>query len=227
MAVTTRRENRYPVGATAPPDVPAWMLNLATDLDDVAYHAKGTLAARPAVDATAGHNIGVDGSFYHATDTEQVFMSDGTQWVEFLLAPQPQVQAVNAGPISIPTTSSTVLPLPNENYDSGTSTEQHSTSTNTSRLTCRKAGLYLINSGFEFWVDGNNTAGTGRYHRLLKNGSEIARDNRHSAGGAGQHQIHRLFRLAVSDYVEAEAFHNAGATLSVYSAFLEWVRVGP
>lgn len=85
MAVTTRRENRYPVGATAPPDVPAWMLNLATDLDDVALHGQGTLAGRPAVDATPGHNIGVSGSIYTATDTVQAFLSTGTSWLEFLL----------------------------------------------------------------------------------------------------------------------------------------------
>ena len=227
MATTTRRQNRYPVGATAPPDVPQWMLNLATDLDDVAYHSRGTLASRPAASAGPGHALGVPGTIYEASDTSQVFLSTGAAWLEFLMLPQPQAQLVNAGPISVPNTTSTVIPFPSENFDSGTSTEQHSTSTNNSRLTCRVAGLYMINCGLEFWNDANATAGTVRDHRLLKNGSEIARDNYSQHAGPHQHQIHRLFRLGVGDYLEAECLQNSGATLTAYSAFLEWVRIGP
>lgn len=80
-ALTTNRQNRYPVGADAV-NVPGDMQNLANDLDNVANIYTGTFAARPAAVATAGHGSANPGSFYYATDTGELFINIAGSWVK-------------------------------------------------------------------------------------------------------------------------------------------------
>lgn len=77
MATTPRWGLHYPEGTDAP-DVPLWMQELATDLDDVAKDDQGTLALRP--------SAGKRGSYYYATDTGRLFRDNGTSWDEISIA---------------------------------------------------------------------------------------------------------------------------------------------
>lgn len=93
-------------------------------------------------------------------------------------------------------------------------TEQHSTSSNTSRLTCRVAGLYEI-GGWLAWD--TNTTGV-RYGYLRLNGSTtLAIEGGLSATAAGGYYMNlsTLWRLSVGDYVELAAFQNSGGTRTI------------
>lgn len=83
---TTNRLNRFPVGADAA-NVPSDITNLANDLDNVANIYTGTLAGRSAATAAAGHGVGNPGSFYFATDTQELFVSIAGAWVKVTTEP--------------------------------------------------------------------------------------------------------------------------------------------
>jgi hypothetical protein len=72
---------RFPEDADAP-DVPLAVKSLAEDLDGVAMDDQAAIALIPAA-ATAGA-----GAYYYATDTSQLFRSNGTAWVEVAPATQ-------------------------------------------------------------------------------------------------------------------------------------------
>lgn len=76
MAATSRRGNRYPIGADAA-DVPLWMQRLAEDLDDAPHDDQGTLAARPV--STPG-SPGKAGRYYTVLSTGIVYRDYGTGW---------------------------------------------------------------------------------------------------------------------------------------------------
>lgn len=78
MATTPRWGLRYPLG-TDTPDVPLWMQNLATDLDDVAKDDQGLLANRPV--STVG-TPGKRGRYYWATDELALYRDHGTGWAQ-------------------------------------------------------------------------------------------------------------------------------------------------
>lgn len=78
---TTNRANRFPSGTDAV-NVPQDIQNLATDLDNNANIYSGTLASRPAASAAAGHGAANPGSLWLATDTDQLFISQGGNWRE-------------------------------------------------------------------------------------------------------------------------------------------------
>jgi microcystin-dependent protein len=73
-------------------DVPADLLRLASDLDNVAMDDQGMLANRP--NSTAG-TPGKRGRWYFATDTLQLFRDNGTGWDELIIgAPATPVGAL-------------------------------------------------------------------------------------------------------------------------------------
>jgi hypothetical protein len=128
----------------------------------------------------------------------------------------PAVHAYNSAAISISNNSETVLTLNSTRYDQGTATAQHSTSTNTSRLTCQQAGLYHIYASIAF--DGNATGV--RYAYLRLNGSTVIGNvdvpGRSDAYGMIQPEAH--WQLSVGDYVEVVVYQNSGGSLNVNAA---------
>jgi hypothetical protein len=92
---------------------------------------------------------------------------------------------------------------------------QHSTSADTSRLTCRVPGLYLITGSFMVSAD------AGGAHRLahirLNGGQHIGVggnvENGFHASASVRLNASALFRLVVDDYVELLAFQDSGVSL--------------
>jgi len=120
----------------------------------------------------------------------------------------PQVRVTNSAVQSIPNATATALTFDTESHDSGTaSSNMHDTGSNTSRLTCRVAGLYLVaaNASFPFGI-------ANEYLSIRLNGTTtlatlgIVGD---TAGVNGMSVI-TTYRLAVSDYVEAMIYQDSG-----------------
>ena len=124
----------------------------------------------------------------------------------------PHVRAYNSANVSIPNGAFTAVTLDSEYYDTGTSTEQHSTSTNTDRLTCRQTGLYVIGANIEWTF---NAVGERIVSLMLNGSTEIARVR--SAPSAGEVSLITTtqYRLTSGDYVNCQVFQNSGGALSV------------
>jgi hypothetical protein len=65
--------------------------DLRQALDDVAGIGWDTLTNRPAATATIGTAIGMPGTFFWATDTQQLFLSIAGQWVDLSGASSPPI----------------------------------------------------------------------------------------------------------------------------------------
>jgi len=124
----------------------------------------------------------------------------------------PLFYAVAATTQSIPNDTPTPVTFTAETYDTANG---HSTTTNTSRYTATKAGYYLCSGMISYQF--NNTTGS-RAAILYKNGVQWA-------GGAGEiPPVNGLptkpvtpavvMNLALNDYVELWAYHNAGIATS-------------
>lgn len=144
----------------------------------------------------------------------------------------PQARVYNSGAQTVNNVTATALTFDTERYDSGTSTEQHSTSSNTSRLTCRVAGLYAIGGCLHFEEDATGE----RFASVRVNGStEIAQAQVKASTTAGfgtQVTVNTQYRLAVGDYAELVASQNSGGALDTavhgnYSPEFYWHWVSP
>lgn len=182
--------------------------------------AEGTHAARP----TAGSA----GVLYWESDTGNLFRDNGSSWEQIAAsAIAPAARVHNSGSESITNSTYTTLTFDSTDKDEGTTGAQHSTSTNTSRLTCQVAGLYLITVNVT-WA--SNATGY-REVFLQKNGTTVIADLEHPAsnGAATCQCLTTLAVLAVNDYVEVLVFMNAGVSLNILGANGQpnfgWVRV--
>lgn len=129
----------------------------------------------------------------------------------------PQARAYNSANISVTTATWTALTFDSERYDLGAASEQHSTSTNTGRLTCRRAGLYSIGATVIFDV---NTTGT-RLARLRLNGSTLIAEPSAvaSTAGLGTGLVFSTdYRLTVGDYVDVAVYQDSGGNLNVLAS---------
>lgn len=124
---------------------------------------------------------------------------------------KPRARVFNSAAISVPNATLSILTFNSERWDSDTI---HSTSSNTSRLTCRTAGNYVITANIAYDI---NATGY-RVTRLLLNGTtEIARDVR-PALSASDYTVSfttTIYDLAVSDYVEVQVYQTSGGALNV------------
>lgn len=143
----------------------------------------------------------------------------------------PRARVYNSGNISISDATPTALTFDSERYDQGTATEQHSTTTNTGRLTCRRPGIYHVGVALNF--DANATGS--RIVSIRLNGSTtIAEDGKPAlAGGYGTaFAIGTDYRLAADDYLDVVVLQNSGGALNVLaesnkSLEFHWHWVGP
>lgn len=137
-------------------------------------------------------------------------------------------RAYNSAAISVANATLITLTLNSERWDSDTI---HSTSTNTSRLTCNTAGKYLITANVAYDI---NATGY-RVTRILLNGvTEIARDMRMPVTASDYTAciVTTIQDLTVTDYIEVQAYQTSGGALNVqsvgnYSPELSMVWEGP
>lgn len=116
----------------------------------------------------------------------------------------------NSGNQSISNATWTALTFDSEVYDTD---GMHSTSTNTSRLTCVTAGKYLVHAAVTFAA---NATGS-RWAAIKKNGSFYANESRPNAGSGSTVVFHidLLVDLAVNNYVELFVLQTSGGNLDV------------
>lgn len=130
----------------------------------------------------------------------------------------PMAQLRQTSATSIPTADFTPLTFEVEDYDTH---DGHSTSTNTTRYTCRVAGIYQL-FGKIAWTSNATGQRVVCYSKnaTIINGSQVS----YSAVAAERQFPGTLVyvSLAVDDYVEMEGFQDSGGALdtSVANAFL-------
>lgn len=140
---------------------------------------------------------------------------------------QPMARVTNSIAISLPNNATTTLTFDTEKYDNDAI---HSTSVNTSRLTCNTPGLYQISAYVEFASSNVNWRGL----LLLLNGVTIidARQVNAVNGAVTRTLISCQYQLNAGDYVEVQAFQNSGAALNAdaaaeYTPIFQMTRIGP
>lgn len=141
----------------------------------------------------------------------------------------PQVRAYNSAAIAIPNTTVTAVTLNSERWDD-TANPMHSTSANTSRLTCFIPGLYVID-GHNQWAAA--AGGVQRYSAIritfaaggTTTPAEQVKTN--SATLLHQTSVHEQYRLAAGDYAELVVFQDSGGNLNVTSPELAMHWVSP
>lgn len=116
----------------------------------------------------------------------------------------------NNASLVIPNATFTPLTFNTERYDTD---NIHSTASNTSRLTCKTAGKYLITGNAYFAI---NATGRRLYRLLLNGATPIAQV---SAGLNNANRIYlvatTIWDMSVNDYVEFLAWQNSGGNLNV------------
>lgn len=149
------------------------------------------------------------------------------------LAQMPQVRAKRTSDSSSVSDSSwTAIQFNGEDFDLGTGTEQHSTSSNTTRLTCRVGGLYVIMANLAWDSNGTGVRGA----RVVMNGSTVlgAIEMAACTPNFTQCPAAAINRLSIGDYVEVEGWQSSGGGLVVKangssgaSTILSWHFVSP
>jgi hypothetical protein len=130
--------------------------------------------------------------------------------------PAPAVRCYNSANISIPNAAWTSLTFNTNRLDQGTSTSQHSTSSNTSRLTCQQAGMYVVTGHIEFAA---NASGDLRAAAIVLNGTTflgiMQLPGVASGSDATRLTITTTYYLNIGDYVELSVEQNSGGALNV------------
>ncbi len=164
-------------------------------------------------DAAQGFETVVDGlgDFGIAIDSTGRPHLQGTNRFRHLNSMVRVTHSVNQ---SIPVSTVTKLNFDTEIYDTDT---LHDTITNNSRLTAAIAGKYIIGLSFALAAD---ATGTFRQSRILLNNTTVIGLQTLAPVGANDVFIFLVTvkDLAVSDYVEAQAVHDAAGALNVNTA---------
>jgi len=136
------------------------------------------------------------------------------------------VRVYNNANISINTATDTYIDFNSERFDNS---DMHDNVTNSSRLTCKNAGKYLIIATIRFVANADGV----RYVRIVKNRANVIAGVTQSATPADTCEItvSTLIDLAVNDYVEVRVQQTSGGALDVvYTNFLSpefmMVKVG-
>lgn len=132
----------------------------------------------------------------------------------------------NSAAISIATgTTATYLTFDTEDFDTDAC---HDLVTNTGRLTCKTAGLYIISANVQFAA---NATGIREMDFLLNGATTIRKFQVNTVAGAfgTQLTLTTLKPLAVNDYVQLGVIQDSGGALNVvassFSPYFEWARL--
>lgn len=124
----------------------------------------------------------------------------------------PSCRVYNSGAISVANNTLVALTFDSERFDTDTN---HSTVTNTGRITFTTAGKYLVGAHVKF---ATNATGR-RLLRLRLNGSTILADVEIQAvtvaSTATKLHVSTLYNFAAADYVEVCVFQDSGSSLDV------------
>jgi hypothetical protein len=115
--------------------------------------------------------------------------------------------------IEIPNNANTYLTFNSERYDTA---GMHSLTTNTGRLTCTIAGIYLIGCCVR-WANDTTYTGMRTVGITLNSGrTRIVWDYRHvGTTYLPAMGVSTVYPLSVGDYVELEVYQNRGSPLNV------------
>ena len=148
--------------------------------------------------------------------TGDVFNNAWVQSVYDSIEDMPQCSAYHSTTQSVNHDTATALTFDSEDFDSD---GMHSAGASPTRITipANGGGLYLLIGQANFAADADGQ----RQLRLRKNGTTdlvIANQPVATATTATIMQIQTLAVLAAADYIELQAYHEAGAALNVGSA---------
>lgn len=126
----------------------------------------------------------------------------------FIEAPGARVR--NSSTISTNNSSWTLATFNTQVYDNE---DIHSTSSNTSRLTCVTPGKYSISGNLSFTA---NTTGV-RFAQILLNGTSSIAENGGDASSAfdDRRNVNTIYDLIRGDYVELRGFQSSGGSLTM------------
>lgn len=153
--------------------------------------------------------VGTDPELAPRQQLTSVPLAMRSQMAEGLEGADVSVRAYNYLNLALANATSTVLTFSDERWDTH---ELHSTVSNTSRLTAKEKGRYLIfgHLRFEGW-------GTGLRRLTIRlNGiTNIAQQETNAVSGMPTHvTVTTTYELNPNDYVELVAYHNAGTGLA-------------
>ncbi len=160
---------------------------------------------------------GVPGRLYFSTDTDRLYRDNGTSWDEYESstgAASIGARAYNSSAISLTNNAMTAISFDSEIYDTDTI---HDTSTNTGRLTCKTAGVYLIVANIAFAA--HNTGQ--RLLNIKHNGTTVLAEHAQPAsndGTATSMSLATIYPLEMNDYVELFVRQKSGGALDLVSA---------
>jgi hypothetical protein len=167
--------------------------------------------------------LGVNGNFYIDTSARAIYgpkTSGAWGSATSLIGPTGPsggasrgARVYNSASISVANSTATALTFDSERDDSDTI---HDTGSNTGRLTCKTAGIYLIYGTVRFAA---NATGF-RELSIRLNGSTFVAQNLVPApsSGACDVAIAAAYTLALTDYVELVATQTSGGALNVIAA---------
>lgn len=119
-------------------------------------------------------------------------------------------RAYNNANISINNDSSTTLTFNSERWDTDTI---HDTGSNTSRLTCKTTGVYLISATIDF---ASNANGRRQIWFVVDGTTTIAMTNVPAINGANVRlSLTTIYSLTADQYVEAVVYQSSGGALNV------------
>lgn len=119
----------------------------------------------------------------------------------------------NSAAISVANATDTALTFNSEQYDNDPNGAIHDTGSNTSRLTCRTAGFYLVGGCVEFAA---NATGFRQVSLRVNGATPIAIQTTLSLGGADATRltVHAVYSFFATDYVELMAYQNSTGALN-------------
>jgi hypothetical protein len=119
----------------------------------------------------------------------------------------------NSANISLAHGAEVVLTFDSERYDTDTI---HSTSTNTERLTCQTAGVYLIIASVQ--IQGN-AGGAARQVMIRLNGTTNLCNTRQVFNAADSNlSVSTIYELSATDYVTVVCYQDSGGALNAEAA---------
>lgn len=126
----------------------------------------------------------------------------------------PQCSVSSSTNQSLSDSTNTVLTCDTETFDNNA---MHNPSTNTSRITAKAAGRYLVSANVQFVANGTGWRKLS-IKQTVSSVSTTVNLFQIAAGGITEDVIlsgSRVFNLAVDDYVECSAYQTSGGALNV------------
>ena len=147
-----------------------------------------------------------------ATATLATSVTDGSI-VPSKVAVFPKASVTNDSAQSVATGAGTILTFDNEKFDTDAI---HDTISNTSRLTCKTAGVYVV-SGFGSFT--SNSTGY-RHIYIRRNGGGAITSDIRPAFNTSDTSVTTLFELNAGDFLELVVGQGSGVTLQCSALFM-------